>query len=144
MVKLYWSADALFWQLSIDHEMDLAYQIAEVKAAWIGWPVWAPCCATLSYVYTSLRAICRWSWWPWENECMGSIGFCSIISGAPHGSCGAPLIILQQPPICRMGSKQSRCSAYSRISIELQKATMQLYNSMEGDSEIEVECRHHW
>ena len=30
MVMWYWSADALPWQLSIDYEMDLEYQIAEV------------------------------------------------------------------------------------------------------------------
>ena len=26
MVMWYWSADALFWQLSIDHEMDLQHE----------------------------------------------------------------------------------------------------------------------
>ena len=75
MVMWYWSADALFWQLSIDHEMDREYKIAEVSAACTGWPVWAPFCATSSSnVRTRPRAICRWSWWPWENEWMGSIG----------------------------------------------------------------------
>ena len=27
-VKWYWSADTLFWQLSIDHNMDVQYQVA--------------------------------------------------------------------------------------------------------------------
>ena len=30
MVMQYWTADTLFWQLSIDHEMDFPYQIAKM------------------------------------------------------------------------------------------------------------------
>ena len=51
MVMWYWSADALFWQLSIDHEMDLQYELtkANVQARSVIWSKGkqrALCCAT--------------------------------------------------------------------------------------------------
>ena len=55
MFMWYWSADVLFWQLSIDHEMDLEYQIAVMYAACVGWPVWAPYFATSSLSYVRAR-----------------------------------------------------------------------------------------
>ena len=33
MVRWFWSADTLFWQLSIDHNMDVCYQVIRLQAS---------------------------------------------------------------------------------------------------------------
>ena len=50
MVMWYWSADNLFWQLSIDHNMDVQYHICKIKPRLhdlVLAEVWLPCSMSL-------------------------------------------------------------------------------------------------
>ena len=62
MVTKYWSVDTLFWQLSIEYNMDIQYQRRTLKtqAACLCQPLvglWPPSCATPLSLQSSVRTV---------------------------------------------------------------------------------------
>ena len=78
-------ADALFWQLSIDHDIMAVNQGERASCRSIIWQTGkqrAPCCPT-PYVRSrhAPASKCRLPGWPWKTRCMGFLFLCMVFFG---------------------------------------------------------------
>ena len=73
MVTWYWSANTLFWQLSIDHNMDFQYHACTIEPRLhdlaLGW-VWRPSSSELALLGARAHDPRHQPPWPWKKSCM--------------------------------------------------------------------------
>ena len=84
MVMWYWSADSFFWQLSIDHNMDVQYQRCKLtRVTRYGLPNGGhgPCCATYVRMRPLAMPLTMMTMWKW----MHGFPICLLCPHKPMG-----------------------------------------------------------